>query len=50
MYKGFRGDVPVCERVWVQLLTLPLFPGLTDADVNMIVSQVQLFQPAVMPA
>ena len=50
MYKGFRGDVPVCERVWVQLLTLPLFPGLTEADVNMIVSQVQLFQPAVMPA
>jgi len=50
MYKGFRADVPVCERVWEQLLTLPLFPDLTDAEVNTIANEVQVFQPAVMPA
>jgi perosamine synthetase len=50
LYRNCRGDVPVCERVWQQLLTLPLFPDLADDEVETIVGHVRAFQPAAMPA
>jgi perosamine synthetase len=50
MYKQFRGPVPVCDRVWTELLTLPLFPDLTSAEIAQIVDRVQAFQPAAMTA
>ena len=43
MYRGFRADVPVTERVWQKLVTLPLYPGMTDWDVERVVRGVRAF-------
>lgn len=43
MYRGFRADVPVTERVWQRLVTLPLYPGMTDWDVERVVRGVRGF-------
>jgi len=34
------GDMPVAEKAYDQLLTLPLFPGMTDDDVRRVVDSV----------
>ena len=43
MYRGFKADVPVAERVWRRLVTLPLYPGMTDGDVERVVGAVRNF-------
>jgi perosamine synthetase len=43
MYRNFRANVPVAERVWRRLVTLPLYPGMTDGDVERVVSAVRDF-------
>lgn len=40
MYKGFRGATPVADRVWKQILTLPVFPDLTDTQVDYIIKSI----------
>ena len=40
MYRHCRGPTPVCERVWKQLLTLPLYPDLTEEDFGRIVKSI----------
>jgi perosamine synthetase len=44
MYKNCRGETPVCEEVWRKLLTLPLYPDLTDSQVDTIVEKVRSFR------
>ena len=44
MYKNCRGETPVCEEVWKKVLTLPLFPDLTDSEVDMIIDKVRKFK------
>jgi perosamine synthetase len=41
MYRDFRGTTPVAERVWLQLLTLPVYPDLTDAQLDYIIDSVK---------
>jgi len=37
--KGFGpGYCPVAERVYAEILTLPMFPAMTKADVQRVVS------------
>lgn len=43
MYRSFRADVPVAERVWRRLVTLPLYPDMTDWDVERVVNAVRNF-------
>jgi perosamine synthetase len=43
MYRGYRAEVPVTERVWRRLVTLPLYPGMTDLDVDRVVEGVRSF-------
>lgn len=39
---GYKdGDYPVAERYYEQELSLPLYPGLSDDDVNMVVEAVK---------
>jgi perosamine synthetase len=38
--------LPVIEETWVKLLTLPLFPDLTDQQVQYIVDAIHNFDPA----
>lgn len=44
MYRKFRANVPVCERIWKQILTLPLFPDLTDQQIDMIIEAIKEFK------
>jgi perosamine synthetase len=43
IYQHCRGQTPVADRVWRNLLTLPLFPDLTDEDVASIITAVKKF-------
>jgi dTDP-4-amino-4,6-dideoxygalactose transaminase len=40
--RGFKdGDFPIAERVGKQIVTLPLFPAMTESDVERVVSAVK---------
>ncbi|MBI2542881.1 MAG: DegT/DnrJ/EryC1/StrS family aminotransferase [Candidatus Aenigmarchaeota archaeon] len=40
-----RPDTPVTDTVWKNIITLPLFPGLADAELEKIVASVREFKP-----
>lgn len=40
-YQDMPADVPVTDRVWKTLLTLPLYPDLTDAEADYIVEMIR---------
>jgi perosamine synthetase len=48
MYAPYRRPLPVCDRVWKEILTLPLYPGLTDADIARVIEGVRSFVPAAV--
>ena len=35
------GDLPVCDRVYAGLLSLPIFPALTDEDVDTVIEALR---------
>ncbi|HUX15615.1 MAG TPA: DegT/DnrJ/EryC1/StrS family aminotransferase [Phycisphaerae bacterium] len=43
MYKQCGGETPVCERIWKRLLTLPLYPDLTEEDFGRVVEAIRAF-------
>lgn len=43
IYKKYRADVPVTEKIWKKLVTLPLFPDLTEEEIDKIVEAVKGF-------
>ncbi len=43
VFKGDAAGVPVTERVWESLLTLPLFPDLTDAEFRQVIEGIRDF-------
>jgi perosamine synthetase len=45
IYVKLKASVPVASEVWKRILTLPIHPNLTDADVERIVAAVRRFQP-----
>lgn len=47
MYKKYRADVPVTERVWKKLVTLPLFPDLKEAEIEQVIKAVKGFKPSI---
>lgn len=38
-------ELPVTERVWRELVTLPLYPGLTYSEVEQVISVIRQFSP-----
>jgi len=44
MYKGYGKATPIADQVWKRLLTLPLYPDLTEVDFNIIVESVRSFK------
>jgi perosamine synthetase len=46
MYAPYRRPLAVCDRVWTEILTLPLYPALTEADISRVVDGVRSFVPA----
>jgi perosamine synthetase len=43
MYRKCRGPTPVSDRIWKRLLTLPLYPDLTEEDFGRIVTALRDF-------
>ena len=40
-----KHNVPVTERVWQTMVTLPLFPDLTDGEQEQVIAAVKSFEP-----
>jgi len=40
LYSFYEGSLPVAEKAWQEILTLPLFPSLTISEVDFICDQV----------
>lgn len=45
MYKRFNQPTPIAHAVWKEILTLPLFPDLTDKEVKFILNTIKSFKP-----
>jgi len=43
-YRKYKADVPATERVWRKLVTLPMFPDLSDSDLKRIVDATKRFR------
>ena len=43
LYRQYKADVAVTEKVWKRLVTLPLYPAMTDLDVDRVVDGVKSF-------
>lgn len=44
MYRKFKAGLPVTDRVWKELVTLPLFAELTGAQVDKVIKTVKSFK------
>jgi perosamine synthetase len=44
MYRPYATPLPVTEREWQRLLTLPLFPALTDAEAAYIIDVIRHYE------
>jgi len=44
--KQSKVTLPMAERIWTQLLTLPLYPALTDEDVKYVIDAILSFPVA----
>lgn len=45
IHEPYRCALPVTESVWRELVTLPLYPSMTDKDVAQVIDAVRSFQP-----
>jgi perosamine synthetase len=43
IFKNTKVDVPVAEKVWKRLVTLPLYPDMTNEEVEHVVKTVKTF-------
>lgn len=43
MYRDCKADLPVTERVWKEIVTLPLFPDMTESQVEQVVDTIRAF-------
>ena len=39
-YKDLRADLPVTDKIWLRILSLPLYPGMTLQDVDDVVDVI----------
>lgn len=44
-YRGFATSLPVTDAEWLRLVTLPLFPDLSESDQARVVESVRSFRP-----
>lgn len=49
LFKAHAGATPVAESVWQEMITLPLFPDMTDEQVDYVVDAVRQAEAAVAP-
>ncbi len=46
IYKPYYRECPVAEEEWKKLLTLPLYPSMTDDEFDRVVAEIQKFYEA----
>jgi perosamine synthetase len=46
IYKPYSTSLPITERVWSKLVTLPLYPDLTDAEADTVIDAVSSYRPS----
>lgn len=44
MYKKYKADIPVTEKIWKEIVLLPLHPLLTDKDVTYIIETIRNYK------
>ena len=44
MYKMYGNPTPVAHEVWEKILTLPLYPNMTDEDVTTVIGAIRNFK------
>lgn len=44
LFKQFDDAIPVAKEVWLTMITLPLFPDLTDTEVDYIIEALQDYE------
>jgi perosamine synthetase len=44
-YRKFKASVPRAEEIWKRILSLPLFPDLTDTQFERIIASLHKFKP-----
>jgi dTDP-4-amino-4,6-dideoxygalactose transaminase len=48
---GYKpGDFPEAERATAEVLSLPMFPELTDDEIDYVAAAIDAFEPPVDPA
>ncbi len=45
IYRDIKAECPVTDSIWKRLVTLPLFPDLSDDEVGKIIRSVMSFSP-----
>ena len=48
VYRPYRAALPVTDALWPQLITLPMFPSMTQSEVEHVIAAVRDFQPEGM--
>ncbi|OGS22592.1 MAG: pyridoxal-5'-phosphate-dependent protein [Elusimicrobia bacterium RIFOXYA2_FULL_39_19] len=43
VYKPYYRKLPVAESVWKEIVTLPLYPDMTDSDISKVINTVKEF-------
>ena len=43
MYRDFMAKCPIADKLWKRLLTLPLYPDLSESDLGNIIKAVKEF-------
>jgi len=46
VYEPYRRSLPVTESRWTRMVTLPMFPAMTNDDVLKVINAVRAFKPS----
>lgn len=46
IFSSYRVSLPVADEIWKSIVTLPLFPTMSDADIDHVIQSVCAFTPA----
>ena len=45
VYEPYRRPLPVTDSVWKELVTIPLFPSMTEGEISLVIDAVRCFEP-----
>ena len=46
VYEPFKRSLPVTEALWTRMVTLPMYPSMTNEDVQQVIDAVRDFKPS----